>query len=359
MPARRNEGRNEMPAYYDEKTKTWYCKFYYTDYTGSKKQKKKRGFKLQREAKSWERDFLERQQGQPDMLFSNMAELYLEDAKPRVKGSTYNIKSNVIKKHLIPYFGGMQLNSITPLTIRQWQTYMMDRDEFSSGFLINVHRHLSSIFNFAMKYYGLQKNPCNLAGNFKDTDRKKMNFWTLEQYQKFIKCVDNPTDHVIFQTLYYTGMRKGELIALTRKDIDLEVPVIHITKTFYRGNITSPKTPKSVRDILIPDILKNELESHMSHIYGLSGNDRIFMLSESYINEHLNKYALLAEVPIIRVHDLRHSHVALLVEMGFNPMLIAERLGHEDVSVTMNRYAHLYPNKQVEIINGLNNLVPN
>lgn len=86
-----------MPAYYDEKTKSWYCKFYYTDYTGTKKQKKKRGFKLQREAKEWERAFLERLQGTPDMTFQSLYDLYIEDM-PQAKAKQHRRQEKRIQE---------------------------------------------------------------------------------------------------------------------------------------------------------------------------------------------------------------------------------------------------------------------
>lgn len=89
-----------MPAYYDESTKTWFCKFYYTDYTGTKKQKKKRGFKLQREAKEWERTFLERLQGTPNMTFQSLYDLYIEDMSHRLRQNSIDGKKNVFKNRI-------------------------------------------------------------------------------------------------------------------------------------------------------------------------------------------------------------------------------------------------------------------
>ena len=110
-----------MPAYYDESTKTWFCKFYYTDYTGAKKQKKKRGFKLQREAKEWERAFLERLQGTPNMTFQALYDLYIEDKSHRIRQSTLDNTKCVFNTHILPYFKNKPINSITP-TDNMWAT---------------------------------------------------------------------------------------------------------------------------------------------------------------------------------------------------------------------------------------------
>ena len=119
-----------MPSYYDETTKTWYCKFYYTDYTGARKQKKKRGFKLQRDAKDWERSFLERQQGTPDMTFKALYELYIEDMSHRLRETTIAGKKYLIESKLLPYFGKLPINTIKAVTIRKWQNELTAyRDE--------------------------------------------------------------------------------------------------------------------------------------------------------------------------------------------------------------------------------------
>lgn len=357
-----------MPAYYDETTKTWFCKFYYQDYTGERKQKKKRGFKLQRDAKEWERSFLERQQGQPDMTMDNLIQIYMEDTKERMKPSTVYAKENRIQVHIAPYFGKQAVNAITPAHIRKWQTELMKKTgqtgkPLSPTYLNVLHHTLSSLFNYAVRYHGLSVNPCILAGSIGKSKSGEMKFWTLDEYRQFIAVVDHPVYRTAFEVLYYTGMRVGELLALTFQDIDLEHGVIHITKTLKRINgeniIMSPKTPKSKRDIMIPVFLIGELKEYYGRIYAPALNDPVFPTLRANILYNLKQYAKRASVKEIRVHDLRHSHVALLVELGFSPLLIAERLGHEDITTTLNTYSHLYPNKQIELVNKLNGLVPN
>lgn len=356
-----------MPVYYDEKAKSWYCKFYYTDYTGTRRQKKKRGFKLQRDAKQWERSFLERQQGQPDMTMENLVKIYMEDIKERLKPATIYAKENRIDVHILPYFGKQRVNEITPAHVRKWQTELMRKttqtgQPLSPTYLNVLHHTLSGLFNYAVRYHGLSINPCIVAGSIGKSKSGAMDFWTLEEYRRFIAAVEHPVYHPIFQVLYYTGMRVGELLALTFNDVDLENGVVHITKTLKRigteNIISAPKTPKSKRDVLIPQFLIEELKDYYKRIYDPSPNDAIFPVQRASILYNLKQYAKRSGVKEIRVHDLRHSHVALLVELGFNPLLIAERLGHEDIKTTLNTYSHLYPNKQIELINKLDEIVP-
>jgi len=356
-----------MPAYYDENAKTWFCKFYYTDYTGTKKQKKKRGFKLQREAKEWERAFLEQQQGDPTMLFENLVKIYLDDISLRMKPSTIYAKKNRLDVHILPYFGKVPVNEITPAKVRKWQNDLLKKktpanEPYSPTYLNILHHTLSGVFNYARRYYGLKENPCVITGSIGKSRPGEMKFWTLNEYRQFIEVVHNIQHHAIYQTLFYTGMRVGELLALTRNDIDLETGIIHINKTLKRiegeNIIMEPKTKKSKRDVYIPSFLVEELKEYFTHMYKLESTDHVFPALRANILYNLKQYAKKAGVPQIRIHDLRHSHTALLVEMGFTPLLIAERLGHDDIKTTLNTYSHLYPNKQTELIERLNNLVP-
>lgn len=356
-----------MPIYKDEERNTYYVKLYYTDYTGAKLQKKKRGFKLQRDAKEWERSFLEQQQGNPTMLFGNLVEIYMCDIKLRMKPSTIYAKENRIQVHMLPYFEKLPVNEITSAHIRKWQNDLISKttktgSPYSPTYLNGLHHTLSSIFNYALRYYGLKSNPCLTAGSIGTSKADTMKFWTLSEYGQFISVVENILHKTIYDTLYYTGMRIGELLALTKKDIDLDNGIIHINKTLkrigYEDIIMEPKTKKSKRDVFIPNFLIGEIKEYYTHIYHLENTDRVFSALRANILYHLKQYAKKAGVTEIRIHGLRHSHTALLMEMGFNPLLIAERLGHDDITTTLNTYSHLYPNKQTELINKLDNLVP-
>lgn len=159
-----------MPTYYDDKTKSWYCKFYYTDYTGDKKQKLKRGFKLQREAKEWENDFLTKKATQPSMPLKDLADLYIEDKKENCKLTTYESKKNRIETWILPYFGTKPVDSITAVDIRKWQVTLKNATgntgkKLSPGYMQNIVMELSCMFNYAVRFYGLNSNPCHVAGN--------------------------------------------------------------------------------------------------------------------------------------------------------------------------------------------------
>lgn len=190
----------------------------------------------------------------------------------------------------------------------------------------------------------------------------EMLFWTKEEFASFIEVMrDRPASYAVFMTLYYTGMREGELLALTPADVDFEKATITINKSYQRLDgrdiISSPKTPKSNRVVTIPVTLCDCLKEYMSHCYGLEDEDRLFPYNKSFLYREMEYGCKASGVKKIRVHDIRHSHASLLVEMGFSPLLIAERLGHERVQTTMETYSHLYPNKQAEVARQLNGIL--
>ena len=190
--------------------------------------------------------------------------------------------------------------------------------------------------------------------------RKEMQFWTLDEYKKFSEAMmDKTISFYAFEMLYWCGIREGEMLALTPKDFDFKAETVTINKSYQRLKgrdvITTPKTKKSNRTIKMPKFLCEEMQEYLGMFYGAGENDRIFPVSKSYMHHEMDRGAKEAGVKRIRIHDLRHSHVSLLIEMGFTALAIADRLGHESIEVTY-RYAHLFPSKQTEMANKLDNL---
>ncbi len=355
-----------MPVYKDDKTGTWYVKLYYTDYTGTKKQKFKRGFSLQREAKEWENDFLTKQAAEPSMPFSMLAEIYLEDKLEHSKRATYETKKNRVEVWILPYFKDKPLDSISAADVRKWEAEMKSAtsrigEPLSPGYLQNLYTELSSMFNFAVRFYGLTVNPARIAGNTIGKKQRSMDFWTKEEFDRFISTFDRADPfYTAFLLLYYCGMRIGELMALTVGDIDMEVGELTINKTYHKFEgeeiVTAPKTQKSNRVLLLPSFLVDCLRRYISHIYAPEKETRLFLIPRTNYARQLNNHSEKAGVKRIRIHDLRHSNASLLIEMGFSALLVSERLGHENVSTTLNIYSHLFPSKQSEVVDRLEKL---
>ena len=178
------------------------------------------------------------------------------------------------------------------------------------------------------------------------------------EYLKFAEAMmDKPMSYYAFEMLYWCGIREGELLALTPADFNFEKGTVTINKSYQRINkqdvITTPKTEKSNRSITMPQFLADEMEDFLKTLYGFQPDDRIFTITKSYLHHEMDRGAKEAGVPRIRIHDIRHSHVSLLIDMGFSATAIADRVGHESIDITYN-YAHLFPSKQTEMASRLN-----
>lgn len=326
----------------------------------------KRGFSLLREAKEWERDFLLKQAAQPSMPFRALAALYLEDKKAHTKQITYETKKNRIGKWLLPFFSDRPVDTINAADIRKWQAVLKESKNannklLSPGYMQNLVTELSSIFNYAVKIYGLSSNPCRIAGNTVGKKQKSLNFWTKEEFDRFIDTFDRKDPYyTAFLILYYCGLRIGELEALTIGDIDQDAGTLTINKTYHlingKGIITPPKTERANRTITLPPFLLDAIRLHLSRLYGSDHSTRLFLASHSSYARQMELHTKKAGAKRIRLHDLRHSHASLLIELGFSALLVSERLGHENVSTTLNIYSHLFPSKQSEVAEKLENL---
>ena len=342
-----------MKAEKDKKTGKWLIQYRYTDWQGKRRKSTKRGFATKREAEEWLRNFLITQKADFDMKFENFWKMYYADMETRLREHTMRTKKYIVELKILPYFGNKRVNDITAADIRQWQNELIKMG-YSPTYLKTINNQLSAIFNYAVRYYDLKSNPCAKAGSMGKSKAEEMDFWTGEEFRKFIDSVMNKRlSYMAFMTLYWTGMRLGELLALNPNDVDLEKRTISITKSYQRFGkkdvITPPKTPKSKRVITIPEFLAADIKDYMDSLYDLQENDRLFPITKYYLEHEMQRGIKESGVKRIRVHDLRHSHASMLIELGFSPLEIANRLGHEKVETTLNTYAHLYPNKQTKL----------
>lgn len=348
-----------MPQYKDEERGSWYCKFSYQDWTGQRRQKLKRGFPTKREAAAWERSFLEKQQGTPDMTFQALYDLYIKDIEQRLKASTVRGRKYRCDRNMLPYFASKKINQITPADVREWQNEMI-RAGFKKTYLRALHEQLSILFNFAKKYYRLAENPCHIVGTMGKARADRMDFWTLDEYEMFILHVKKPEYIAAFTMLYYTGLRCGELLALTLNDVDFQAASISVTKTYDRVGgqdvITPPKTDNSVRTVTLPPFVVKDLQDYIGRLYGIQPEDRIFPFTRNRLTRALRNACKCSGIKIIRLHDIRHSHVSLLIDMGFSPILIAERIG-DTVDMVNSIYGHLYPNRHRDVADRLQQIV--
>ena len=351
-----------MAAFKNKENGTWYVQFRYTDWKGERQQKLKRGFATKKEAQAWEREFLMEKQADINMSFESFVGLYEKDIKPKIKLNTWITKESIIKQKILPYFQKRKLSEITAKDIIDWQNEIRELTDchgrpLSKTYLKTVHNQLSAIFNHAIRYYGLQINPAQKAGNMGMEEKKEMLFWTKDEYTKFSEAMmDKPISYYAFEMLYWCGIREGELLALTPADFNFDRGTVSINKSYQRINkqdvITTPKTPKSIRVIQMPKFLCDEMQDYFKMFYSLDSDGRIFPISKNYLHREMARGSKATGVKRIRIHDLRHSHVSLLIDMGFTALAIADRVGHESIDITF-RYAHLFPTRQIEMADKL------
>ena len=349
-------------AIYKNNNGTWYVMIRYQDWTGARKQKCKRGFSTRKEAADWELQFKLQKKASLDMTMESFCALYEEDVRPSLKQSTWLTKENIIQKKILPYLGQRKVSEITAKDVMDWHNQMRKLKTktgkyLSPTYLKTIHGQLSTIFNHAMKYYDLSTNPARKAGALGTEEGKEMLFWTKEEYLKFSEeMMDKPVSYYAFEMLYWCGIREGELLALTPADFDFEAGTVKISKSYQRLHgkdvITTPKTKKSNRTIKMPNFLCDEMKDYLGMLYGIKKKERIFTITKSYLHHEMDRGAKSAGVKRIRIHDLRHSHISLLIDMGFSAVAIADRVGHESIEITY-RYAHLFPSKQTEMADKL------
>lgn len=348
-----------MPVYKDEQRGTWYFKCNYRDWQGETRTKLKRGFATKREAQQGEREFLDMQSGNMNMKLVAFVEVYFNDKGTRLKERSIMTKRTLIETKIIPYFGEKAMNEITAVDIIKWQNMLMNQ-EYSPTYLRMIQNQLTALFNHAERFYDLRDNPCKKVDKMGRSNAKELNFWTKDEYEVFLETFTEGDEmyRLIFQMLFWLGCRIGEALALTSWDIDLEKATISVTKTYYRRNktdyITSPKTESSNRKITIPKFLQGEIKEYLDSQYELAPDERIFPITDRAVQKKMKQKTEETKLKPIRVHDLRHSHIALLIEKGMQPLVIAQRVGHDSVNTTMNIYGHLYPNKQKEVADLLN-----
>lgn len=258
-----------MPVYKDDSNGTFFVQCYYRDARGSKRHKTKRGFSSEVEAAVWESQFKSLNGGAMDMTFSEFVEVYASEVKPRIREHTWITKEYIINDKLVPFFGDMRMCDVRPIDVIRWQNELTEHRDadgkpWAPTYLRTVNNQLNAIFNHAERYYGLTDNPVRRVDKMSSKKGGEMQFWTKDEYLRFSEAVmDKPLSFHAFELLYWTGIRCGELLALTPSDFMLESSRLRINKSYQSlhgvDTVTDPKTPKSVRTIVMPAFLRDEM----------------------------------------------------------------------------------------------------
>lgn len=361
-----------MALYKDKLRNTWYFRVYIEDNTGNKKQKCRSGFKTKGEAKIAEQIFLNSYQenNSSDISFQELYDVFIKHKKQTLKPKSYVSYENMFSNHILPYFKDYKVNKIDNKVYIEWKEYILNKG-FSYKYNSSIHLCMVQILNYAMDFYDLPKNIASKVGNFsKNNYMPKVDYWTFEEFSKFINEVNDLVYRTLFVTLYFTGLRLGEALALSWND--LKDNYIDINKTISRGSInetyliTSPKTKSSIRKVKLDtytNSLLKELKEYYKKVIGFNEEWFIFgglkPLARTTIATKKENYCKLANVKKIRIHDFRHSHASLLVSKGVPLTVISKRLGHKDLTTTLNLYSHLIPEDEDRAINLINELNKN
>ena len=166
-----------MRAKKDPKTGKWYIRFRYTDWQGKRRETMKRGFETKREAEEWLRTFLAEQKADLNITFADFTEMYFKSISPRLRENTLRTKHYIIDLKIMPYFGLKKITEISPANIIAWENELLAKG-YSQTYMKTVYNQLNAIFNYAVKYYDLQSNPCSKAGAIGKIKAEEMYFWT-------------------------------------------------------------------------------------------------------------------------------------------------------------------------------------
>ena len=307
--------------------------------------------------------YLDRLEKTSKITFKGLVENYMADCELHLKPATLEHKRFLIDTKFLPYFETFAIENIDAYMIRQWQNTMITYPEnYVPTYLKTLNNQLSAIFNFAVKFYGLPQNPVSVCGTMGKSKSGRLAYWTKEEFDSFIQEIEeNSVYHVAFHVLFYSGMGEGEFLALMLDDFDFDQNTITINKSYAclkkEDVVQAPKTTRSVRKIVMPQEVMTLVKSYVDRLYGYERTDRVFQTSKMQLLRAMAKGCKKSGVPYIHIHDLRHSHASLLINLSLPPKVGAERLGHENIQTTLNTYSHLYPTKDREVAEKLSDLM--
>lgn len=338
--------------------------------TGKRKQKTRSGFKTKKEAQAALAELINSvEKGSyveiEKKLFNEFALNYFEKVyKNKVKSSTYDRQLSLLNKQLIPWFENVDLTKIDHFLIQDFLAEKMN--EFSPAYVRKMFELIRMLMKVAFKWDLISQDVIEKVElpKFKN---KEMSVWTSKQVNDYLKFTKHSRYHPIFYLAAYTGLRKGEILALTWDDIDFDKKQIRVNKTLYRIKdeyvINEPKTKNSIRTIYIDDDIirlikkqrvKQNLEKmkcrtvYTDHnlVFAQENGDYVF---PSAVNVLFRRFIKQSGLPEIRFHDLRHTHATILLQMGVNPKMVADRLGHSSVQITLDVYSHVLPSMQQDL----------
>lgn len=344
-----------MPVYKDSKRGTWYISHQIKDpVTGKSKTTKKRGYKTKRDAILAEKElFLEPVSA--SITVSQLIPLW-EDYYHCSKET--RLRHDEHFRYRYPELLDMPIEALNKQFLSRLRAKLAQDDRFSTRTKNLAISYLKNLLRFGHTFYNFPDDSAVLLKLKKTDDEvikeslKELNVWTVEEFNSFIECVEHPIYNVFFRFLYWTGCRRGEAIALQKRDAhDHEVTLRYSQRQQKDG--LKPTKGRNVRTIGIDDYtwecIQNLPENGSSYVFGGERG-----LAPNPITAQFKRAIEKSGVKPIRIHDLRHSHASWLINNGVNIVAVSRRLGHKDVSTTLNTYTHLLESTDNDMMNKIN-----
>lgn len=310
-----------------------------------------------------------------------LAEKYISAKKHEVRETTLDKTQTAIEHYILPYLSEIKIEKLTAPVLQNWKQ-KIEAHDLSIRTRKNIYSEFRAMLNWAVKIEYLPRNPLLKVGNFKAPLelKKEMDYYTAEEFTKFISAAREHAEkaemrgdimqwhyYIFFAIAFYTGLRKGEIHALQWNDI--KDGYLTVTKSLTQklkggDRITPPKNKSSIRTLQLPQPLIRILDEHKKRCESINGFREDYKicggtraLRDTTIQNANERFAKAAGIKTIRIHDFRHSHASVLANEGINIQEISRRLGHSDISMTLQTYSHLYPREEERAINILNKIV--
>lgn len=340
--------------------------------TCKRKQTTRNGFKTRKDAEieynKMRLLYLESQNINTKISFKALIKNFCEHRKEQVKISTYNNEYINIKNHILPYFEKSDITKILRQHILDYRDKLIEKTDLSNNTINKIMLVLKMIFQYAVENQYINRKPFEHIKQLK-TEKPFINFWTPQEFKKFNDFITSKKINlryiVFYRLAYLTGARLSELLALTWNDINFYNYTVRISKSLKYDKLNkcyyldTTKTKSSERTIALNkkmiEILE-ELKQQSKAIYIFS-YDENFPKSKTFTEIFSQLQNEIDDLKKIRFHDLRHSHVALLIDMQEQDFLIKERMGHSSIKITYDVYGHLFPTRQHELATRLDSVI--
>lgn len=299
------------------------------------------------------------------MNFEEVYKEFLIYARNRHKKQGFITLQSNFNSRILPYFKEFNVEDITPKDVLNWQNQIYALN-FKYGYTSKLFIYLKCFMQYCCDFYNLKDNPVSHVSNFRtDIEEIKHDFYTLDEFNIFIKCVDDMIYKQFFTLMFFTGLRPGEAMALKFSDLSDNYLSINKNLTTKGGRtLDSPKNRSSIRIIKIDNILKKDilkLKQYYEKKYNADVKDYFIFggnnpLTPSTINRRKKEACLKANIRPIKLHEFRHSHATLLLQNGMLINEVSRRLGHSKVSTTLNVYTHTDLSQEKRVFNTLNSM---